>query len=97
MNFNDHVSAHRRLAILKLLFDSMAYTSNDIFLKNALMAIGQPVSSDTLRNELQWLHEQQLVVANPMEGITSATLTVRGSDVIGGLTHVIGVARPEPV
>jgi len=97
MNYNEHMIAHRRLAILTLLAAANAYTLHEIDLKKALIEQGQAASTDVLRSDLQWLHEQGLVLAKqPDGGIWLATLTAKGGDVRQGLSTVPGVARPEP-
>jgi Fe2+ or Zn2+ uptake regulation protein len=97
MNYNEYMTAHRRLAILTLLAAANAYTLHEIDLKKALIEQGQAASTDVLRSDLQWLHEQGLVLAKQPDGdIWLATLTAKGGDVRQGLSTVPGVARPEP-
>lgn len=96
-DYSEHLTAHRRLAILQLLSDANAYTLHEFDLKKALASHGQAVSTDLLRADLQWLHEQGLVLAKQPDGIWLATLTARGGDVQQGLSTVPGVARPEPI
>jgi len=96
-NYAEHLTSHRRLAILQLLSDANAYTLHEVDLKKALANRGQAASTDLLRADLQWLHEQGLVLAKQPDGIWLATLTARGGDVQQGLSTVPGVARPEPV
>ena len=96
MDYNEHMTAHRRLAILQLLSEAVAYTLHEVDLKKSLLARGQAVSTDVLRAQLQWLHEQGLVLAKQPDGIWLATLTATGGDVRRGLSTVPGVARPEP-
>ncbi len=96
-DYADHVTAHRRLVILLLLNAAVAYTLHEADLKKGLSARGLAVSTDVLRTNLQWLHEQGLVLAKQTDGIWLATLTAQGGDVQQGLSTVPGVARPEPV
>jgi hypothetical protein len=96
MDYNAHMAAHRRLTILRLLSDGAAYTLHELDLKKALAERGQAVATDVLRADLQWLHEQGLVLAKQPDGIWLATLTAKGGDVQQGLSTVSGVARPEP-
>ncbi len=96
-SYPDLILAHRRLAILSLLNAANAYTLHEVDLKKALSSRGQAASTDLLRADLQWLHEQGLVLAKQPDGIWLATLTARGGDVQQGLAVVPGVARPEPV
>ncbi|MCK9622974.1 MAG: ArsR family transcriptional regulator [Methylobacter sp.] len=96
-SYPDLIIAHRRLAILSLLNAANAYTLHEVDLKKALSSRGQAASTDLLRADLQWLHEQGLVLAKQPDGIWLATLTARGGDVQQGLSTVPGVARPEPI
>lgn len=96
MNYNDYMATHRRLTILSLLAAAAAYTLHEVHLKTALKERAEAVSTDVLRAELQWLHEQGLVLAKHADGFWLATLTARGGDVEQGLATVPGVARPEP-
>lgn len=96
MNYNEHMTAHRRLTILQLLGDANAYTLHELDLKKARAGRGQAVGTDLLRADLQWLHEQGLVLAQQPDGVWLATLTAKGGDVQQGLSTVPGVARPEP-
>ncbi|PPD19099.1 MAG: hypothetical protein CTY18_06025 [Methylomonas sp.] len=95
-DYNQHMAGHRRLNILNLLDNALVYTLNEVDVKAQLAALGQNVSTDTLRGDLQWLHEQGLVYAKHEAGIWVTTLTSRGGDVRMGLSEVPGVARPEP-
>ncbi|WP_031438189.1 VpaChn25_0724 family phage protein [Methylobacter tundripaludum] len=97
MDYNAFMTAHRRLTILQLLNAASAYTLHELDLKNVLAAHGQVASTDQLRSDLQWLHEQGLVLAKQPDGVWFATLTARGGDVQQGLSTVPGVARPEPI
>ncbi|OQW74849.1 MAG: hypothetical protein BVN35_09550 [Proteobacteria bacterium ST_bin11] len=96
MDYNEFATAHRRLAVLEYLNRAATYTAHEVDLKAALAAGGQPVGTDVLRADLQWLHEQGLVLANQPGGVWFATLTAKGGDVRQGLSTVPGVARPEP-
>lgn len=96
-DYSEHFTAHRRLAILSILNAANAYTLHEVDLKTTLSSRGQAVATDLLRADLQWLHEQGLVLAKQADGIWLATLTARGGDVQQGLSTVPGVARPEPV
>lgn len=96
-SYPDLIVANRRLAMLSLLNAANAYTLHEVDLKKALSSRGQAASTDLVRADLQWLHEQGLVLAKQPDGIWLATLTARGGDVQQGLSVVPGVARPEPV
>lgn len=96
MDYNEHMTAHRRLSILQLLNGAATYTMHEVDIKAGLAAQAQAVGTDLLRADLQWLHEQGLVLANQPGGVWFATLTAKGGDVRQGLSTVPGVARPEP-
>ena len=96
MAYSDFMTAQRRLTILSLLAAATAYTLHEGNLKAALKQRAEPVGTDVLRADLQWLHEQGLVLAKQPDGVWFATLTARGGDVEQGLSMVPGVARPEP-
>jgi repressor of nif and glnA expression len=96
MNYNENMTAFRRLVILALLRSAPAYTLHEVTLKESLAKRGQAVGTDALRADLQWLHEQGLIFAEHPDGVWFAQLTARGDDVERGLTQVPGVARPEP-
>lgn len=96
MNYNTHIAAHRRLTILQLLNGATAYTLHEVDLKAGLAAQAQAVATDILRADLQWLHEQGLLMASQPGGVWLASLTAKGGDVQQGLSLVPGVARPEP-
>ncbi len=96
-SYSDLIVANRRLALLSLLNAANAYTLHEVDLKKALSSRGQAASTDLVRADLQWLHEQGLVLAKQPDGIWLATLTARGGDVQQGLSVVPGVARPEPI
>lgn len=96
-SYADLIVANRRLAILSLLNAANAYTLHEVDLKKALSSRGQAASTDLVRADLQWLHEQGLVLAKQPDGVWLATLTARGGDVQQGLSVVPGVARPEPI
>ena len=97
MDYNEHMTTHRRLAILQQLELAPAYTLHEIDLKNALARKGQRTGYDALHADLQWLHEQGLVLAKHPDGFWLATLTAKGGDVREGLVTMPGVARPEPI
>ena len=96
MNYNEHITAHRRLTVLGILEQSNVYTAHEVDIKHALSSRGLAVSTDNLRADLQWLHEQGLVLALHPDEVWFATLTAKGGDVQQGLASVPGVARPEP-
>lgn len=95
-NYVKFMTESLRFAILQLLYSASAYTLNEFDLKSLLASRGQATSSDSLRVQLQWLRDQQLVHAQHESDFWTATLITRGGDVVNGLCTVPGVARPEP-
>lgn len=95
-SFENHLAADRRLVILRLLADSTGYAANEFILQAILADLAHDVSSDKLRAELAWLHEQGLLTTGSVGGVTIATLTERGLDVARGRARVPGVKRPQP-
>ena len=95
-SFEKHLTADRRLVILRVLADSTGYAANEFILQAILADMAHDVSSDKLRAELAWLHEQGLLGTNSVGGVQIATLTERGLDVARGRAQVPGVKRPQP-
>ncbi len=95
-DYNEEMARYRRLSILSLLSGAAAYTLHEHHLKIGLASQGQPVGTDGLRSDLQWLNEQGLAYIQKPEGVWVATLTAKGDDVRQGLSHNPGVALPEP-
>ena len=96
MNFAQYQTEDRRLVILRLLKDATEYTANEFLLQQILPDIGHGVSQDVLRNDLQWLHEQQLVNTEQVQDMYITKLFTRGLDVAEGRATCIGVKKPMP-
>lgn len=94
--FAEHLSADRRLVILRLLEQAPDYRGNAMLLQSALSGFGHAVGMDRLMTDLHWLREQGLVELDTVGGIALARLTQRGLDVAEGRSIVPGVARPGP-
>ena len=65
-----------------------------------LLALGWPVfaqaqTSDRVRTDLAWMHEQQLLTVSQVADVHIARITARGQDVAAGRTVVPGVKRPH--
>mgnify|MGYP001497775616 CR=1 FL=1 len=88
-SFAEHVTADRRLVVLRLLEQAPDYRGNAFLLQRALDGFGHAVGMDRLGTDLAWLAEQDLLKL-------IATLTQRGADVAHGRVVVPGVARPAP-
>ena len=96
MSFQATVQADRRLVILQLLQNAPEYTLNSRLLASALPSVGHNPSMDSLRGDLAWLAEQDLVTTRDIPGFELATLTERGADVAAGRAVAPGVKRPTP-
>ncbi|MEE2025042.1 VpaChn25_0724 family phage protein [Alkalimonas mucilaginosa] len=86
----------RRLVILRSLNEMGGYEANESIINQCLEAYGHSVSRDTVRAEIAWLDEQQLVNLRDVAGYMVAKLTARGSDVATGKASVPGVKKPRP-
>lgn len=86
----------RRLLILKALNDSAGYSAEENYIDSALDAMGNRVSRDVVKSEMQYLDEQGLIKLEEVCGLWVATLTQRGVDVADGQAQHHGVARPRP-
>ena len=96
MEFQNFITEERRLNILKILSVSPAYTANESVIKINLSSIGIKASTDQVKNDLLWLHEQQLAYVNNAGGILVAQITKRGDEVGSGIIAVHGVSKPVP-
>ncbi len=95
-SFSEHVTADRRLVVLRLLEQAPDYRGNAFLLQRALDGFGHAVGMDRLGTDLAWLAEQDLVKVAQVGGVSIAALTQRGLDVANGRATVPGVARPAP-
>ena len=95
-NFADYQTEDRRLVLLKGLQSASQYRANAYLLRRFADAVAHTVSADRIEGDIAWLHEQGLVVRSVAEGVTIATITVRGLDVAEGRTQVPGVQQPQP-
>lgn len=84
----------RRLRVLLTLGQAPVWTCNESVLKNVLRALGHAVSTDLLRTELAWLHEQGLLELEQTGDLYVARLVQRGEDVARGAAQQPGVAPP---
>lgn len=95
MKYAEHVNAHLRITVLKLLEEQSDYTLNESLLVDLSGVYGFNPSRDRMRTELSWLAEQGLVRCTG-DNCAVATLTDRGLDVAQGRVQVPGVRRPGP-
>lgn len=96
LNFETHLAADRRRAILATLKGSVGYAANEYIVEAVLTDLGHEISNDKLQTELAWLAEQGLVELQSVGGVTIAKLTQRGLDVARGRARVPGVDLPKP-
>jgi len=100
MDYAEHLSAHIRLTILRLLAEQQSYFANDAVLTSGVQAMGLPCTREQVRGHIAWLEEQRLVTVTIARGgagpMTVAALTERGGDVAAGRSVVPGVQRPSP-
>ena len=94
-DFSTHLTEDRRLVVLRVLAESSGYTANEYILKQMLEQFGHVVSSDRVRTDLAWMHEQQLLTVRQVADVHIARITARGQDVAAGRTVVPGVKRPH--
>ncbi|WP_149451639.1 VpaChn25_0724 family phage protein [Escherichia albertii] len=92
---DDILTQDRRLVILRSLMDCNN-EANESILQDCLDAYGHNVSRDVVRDQIDWLAEQQLVTVENLRGFYVVTLTSRGQDVAEGRARVSGVKRPRP-
>ncbi|MDP1617329.1 ArsR family transcriptional regulator [Phenylobacterium sp.] len=98
MSYATVFQQHLRLAILRVLDEMPGCKANSSILHSAMETLGFSATRDTVRNELAWLAEQNLVVCSDtsMTSLVIATLTERGGDVAAGRAVAPGVQRPTP-
>lgn len=97
ISFAERVRGERRLALLRLLASTPTHPAADTLLYRALPDVGLAGPLDVVRADLAWLEEQGLVEQDRTAGaVMLARITARGIDVAEGLSHVPGVARPQP-
>ena len=95
--FDDALREGRRLVMLRLLSEQLAYRANSSNLYLGLDSLGVASSRDDVITDLHWLRDQALVTLDEaVPGVYVATLTARGQDVAKGLVAVPGVQRPSP-
>lgn len=94
LNFSAHLTADRRLVLLRLLAELPMYRANSSVLNVALERFGHATTRDQVKTDLRWLEEQGLLNVEEAGPVLVATLAERGMDVAKGRALVPGVARP---
>lgn len=94
--FAERMLEDRRHLLLKTLSEQNAYRANVNMLHAVLHMIGITVSKDAVMTYVYWLKEQHLLsLEEIIPGVTVATLTARGQDVVTGAAFVPGVSKPS--
>lgn len=96
MNYDQAMTEDRRLVLLRALAAAAQYRANAFLLRRYCDAVGHVVSAERIETDLAWLAEQGLASLVRSEGITVATLSVRGLDVAEGRATAPGVQKPQP-
>ncbi|MFM9881233.1 MAG: ArsR family transcriptional regulator [Burkholderiaceae bacterium] len=95
-DFAAHLTADRRLVLLRVLLESAGYAANEYLLQSMAERLGHVASGDRIRSDLAWLAEQELIALDTVADVQIATLLGRGEDVAKGRTEVPGIKRPQP-
>lgn len=95
-SWDEHLSRHRRCAILRLLNAAPGYVGNESLLYDAVPQLGVTSTRDQIRSELTWLAEQGLVTVETHADLMMARITQRGTEVARGVVENPGVKRPSP-
>jgi hypothetical protein len=95
MEYNQHMTARRRLSILEILSNVPTVTMHEFDIKRTLADDKQAVDTERLREDLRWLHSRNMVLATQPGGVWHATLTAKGDDARQGFISEDGLARPE--
>lgn len=96
MSYQQTVSEHRRLTILKHLEKVSGYTANASILTDVANGVGVSSTRSQIEAELTWLEETGLVLLNRAGEFIVVTATERGAEVARGRSSVEGVKRPRP-
>lgn len=92
----DHITEHRRLAILRHLSDVSEYTSNGSILIDIMRGLGIATTDGDMTSALIWLDDNDLIERVDHGHVVIATATARGIDVAKGIVTYPGVQRPRP-
>ena len=95
-DWNQTLSEHRRLTILRTLDRAPAFSCNDSILVTMCNQVSLRATRDQIVGDLAWLVEQQLATAETLDGgLIVATATRRGCEVAQGIVVHPGVQRPS--
>jgi len=95
MELKDYKREDRRLKILRALAAENDYAMSDGLIRMMLADWGHKESSDTIRTDIAWLDEQDLVQTREQESAIIVTAMPRGCEVADGSAVVPGVRRPR--
>ncbi|SMF85800.1 hypothetical protein SAMN06265365_1584 [Tistlia consotensis] len=94
-DYGDAWLQHLRIAVLRSLGDCKGQTGHESLLTDMVNAVHIMADRDQVREQLAWLHEQELVIAEVSRGALVATLTEAGQWVAEGKRTHPGVKRPN--
>ncbi len=86
---------HLRIAILRALNDAPGRGCHESLIVDLVNAVHIHADRDQVREELVWLNEKELVIAEVKHGSLVATITEPGSLVAEGRRIFDGVKRPN--
>lgn len=86
---------HLRIALLRALLECDGKTGHESLLTDLVNAVHIAADRDQVRDELVWLHEAELILAEVKREALVATLTERGAAVAEGRRDYPGVKRPN--
>lgn len=95
-SYNNTLSKHRRLTILRFLKDSPEYTSNASILVEICNDFGVTSTRDQVTGEITWLAEQGFVTHQETGDFMVVAATARGVEIAQGKARHEGVQRPRP-
>ena len=95
MSYREHITADRRLCLVRALSAEADATLNESLLQRAAEAYGHRVARDAIKADLRWLSEVGAVTVTEVAGYLVATLTARGEDHVQRRTIIDGIARPR--
>ncbi|MCR6661840.1 MAG: ArsR family transcriptional regulator [Luteimonas sp.] len=95
--FAERMREDRRLLLLRLLHEAVAYRANSSVLHSWLHSYGLASSRDDVNADLAWLKDRGYIgLEIVIPGVYVATLSASGMDVATGHAVVPGVSRPSP-
>ena len=96
MSLEQFLRERRRHAILAILSEAGDYRYGEGVLAAALDAVALPCDAGTLREELRWLADRDLVRLEYPDTGWQVKLGRRGADAASGLLRIEGIRLPPP-